>query len=208
MCFHNTISPTIWQQINCQVTLSPPGGVSPNDNKNDNGTPRDGSSSDHLEDTKKEIKRLLARLLLESEKGNGKRMKTSIQENNAHYCVKLEKLQGKVEGKVVTPKATKVAASDTDRTKVAGAKELVLEAKDLRLNHTLMHHRSMMMKELLSTSKTMIANSSEKVKKNLERKMSGLNRNLMDESVSSFLALATITTVQEWIYYTRSEQQQ
>ena len=91
----------------------PPGNDLPKDNNNDDGTPQDGSPSHSLEDAKKEIKRLLARLeselkrserlhdLLEAEKGNVKRMKTSIQENNSHYIAKLEKLKGKVEGQII-----------------------------------------------------------------------------------------------------------
>jgi len=41
---------------------SPPGDDSPKDNNDDDGAPQDGSPSNRLEDAKKEIKRLLARL--------------------------------------------------------------------------------------------------------------------------------------------------
>ena len=61
-------------------------------------------------------------------------MKTSIQENNAHHGAKLEKLKGRVEGQRAATKA-----SDAVRSKVAKAKEL-LEANDLRLKDTMVHH--------------------------------------------------------------------
>ena len=144
--------------------------------------------SNRLEDAKKEIKCLLAsfeserkgserhRELLEGEKGNVKRMKTSIEENDSHYDAKLQKLKGKVEGQAATAKATKAAANDTVRSKVAKAKE-ILKAKDLRLNDALVHHQTVM-KELLS-KETNLSKSTDKVL-NLERKVSGLNRDLMN----------------------------
>ena len=167
---------------------SPPGDDSPKDNNDDDGAPQDGSTSNRLEDAKKEIKRLLARLeserkrsqrlreLLEGEKGNVKRMKTSIEENNSHYNAKLEKIKGKVDGQVATAKATKAAAEATVRSKVAIAKEK-LEAKDFRLKDALKLHRTV--KKELQNKKTDLDKSTDKVV-NLERKVSGLNRDLIN----------------------------
>jgi hypothetical protein len=113
---------------------------------------------------------------LEEEKGNVKRIKQSIEENNSHYDAKLEKLKGKVDGQVATAKATKAAAEATVRSKVAIAKEK-LEAKDLRLKDALKLHRTV--KKELQNKKTDLDKSADKVV-NLERKVSGLNTDLVN----------------------------
>jgi len=103
-------------------------------------------------------------------------MKTSIEENNSHYNAKLEKLKGKVDGHAATAKATKLAANDTARSKVTIAKEK-LEAKDLLLKDALALHRSV--KKELQSKNTDLSKSTDKVN-DLERKVSGLNRDLMN----------------------------
>ena len=104
---------------------SPSSNDLPKDNQDEDGAPHDGRQPDCSREEKKLIKLLFPRLeserkrsehlvcgLLDEGNKNVKRMKASIQENNApHYRTKHEWLKGKkVEGYNTMAKATKQAA--------------------------------------------------------------------------------------------------